>query len=58
MVRGERTRRIALRLMPEEADVVAQIAAETGLTLSDIVRLAIRSAHADRFKAKVKKPKK
>lgn len=58
MVHGERTERIALRLSPEEAQVVAEISAETGLSLSDVVRQSIRAAHAKRFGAKPKpKPK-
>ncbi len=36
--------------------VVDQLAEETGLSLSDVVRQAIRTAHADRFKKP--KPKK
>jgi uncharacterized protein (DUF1778 family) len=46
----ERTERIALRLTPQEADVVNAIAEETGLSVSDVVRQAIRQAYADRFK--------
>lgn len=58
MVHGERTERIALRLSPEEAQVVAEISAETGLSLSDVVRQSIRTAHTERFGAKPKpKPK-
>lgn len=58
MVHGERSERIGLRLTPEERDVVAQVAAETGLSESDVVRQAIRIAHAERFKAPVKKKRK
>ncbi len=50
MAPRERTERIALRLTPEEAEVVSQVAAETGLSVSDVVRQAIRTAHAERFK--------
>jgi len=57
MVHGERSERIGLRLTPEEAEVVAQVAAETGLSASDVVRQAIRIAHAERFKAPAKKRK-
>jgi hypothetical protein len=58
MVRGERTRTIGLRLTPEEDRVVSEVSDETGLSLSDVVRQAIRKAYADRFKAKPKrKPK-
>jgi len=47
---GKRTRAIGLRLMPEEAKVIAEVSAETGLSSSDVVRQAIRKAYADRFK--------
>jgi hypothetical protein len=58
MVHGERTQRIGLRLTPEEAAVVAEVAEETGLSASDIVRQALRIAYADRFKAPAKTRKK
>jgi uncharacterized protein (DUF1778 family) len=57
MAPRERTERIALRLTPEEAEVVSQLAAETGLSVSDVVRLAIRAAHAERFGKPKPKPK-
>jgi uncharacterized protein (DUF1778 family) len=50
MVHGDRTERITLRLTSEESDVVAELAEETGLSISDVVRQAIRLAHAERFK--------
>jgi hypothetical protein len=55
MVRGDKTERIALRLSADEARVVAELSAETGLSISDVVRQAIRTAHAERFKAGAKK---
>jgi uncharacterized protein (DUF1778 family) len=54
MVHGDRTERITLRLTPEESAVVAELAEESGLSISDVVRQAVRVAYADRFK----KPKK
>lgn len=47
---------MTLRLSPEEAEVANAVAAETGLTVSDVMRQALRTAHAERFKAL--KPKK
>jgi antitoxin component of RelBE/YafQ-DinJ toxin-antitoxin module len=55
MTRGERTERLAIRLTPDEARVVSEVAAEMGLTVSDAVRLAIRKAYADRMKPKPKR---
>jgi hypothetical protein len=55
MVHGERTARIGLRLTPEESRVVAELAEETGLSASDVVRQALRLAYAERFKARAKK---
>lgn len=57
MVHGDRTQRIGLRLTPEEAQVVALIAEETGLSASDVVRQALRLAYPDRFRPSGKKRK-
>lgn len=38
-----------MRLSTEEAGVVAQLVAETGLSASDVVRQALRKAYAERF---------
>ena len=51
---ARRTTQVGVRLNEEEAAVVSALADETGLSLSDVVRQAIRTAHPDRFK----KPKK
>jgi hypothetical protein len=58
MVQGKRTDRIGLRLTPEEARVVAEVSDETGLSASDVVRQAIRLAHAERFKPPAKAKRK
>lgn len=50
-----RTERVGVRLSVEEADVVAQLVIETGLSASDVVRQALRKAHADRFQAPKRK---
>ncbi|MCL4754377.1 MAG: hypothetical protein KJ015_29755 [Myxococcales bacterium] len=42
---------MAIRLTADEAQVVADVAAETGLTWSDVMRQALRKAHAERFKS-------
>jgi len=57
MVQNERSKRIALRLTEEEEAVVSAIAAETGLSVSDVVRQAIRVTHAERFKLPASKKK-
>jgi hypothetical protein len=46
-----------LRLSAEEAEVVEALGLETGLSVSDVVRQAIRAAHPDRFKKPKPKPK-
>jgi hypothetical protein len=51
MANPERTKQMAIRLTSVEAHVVADVAAETGLTASDVMRLALRKAHAEKFKA-------
>lgn len=55
MANQERTERIALRLTPEESDVVAALAEASGLSVSDVVRQAIRQAYAAEFKKQKKK---
>ena len=57
MVHGDKTQRIGLRLSEQEAAVVAQLSAETGLSASDVVRQAIRKAHAERFVSSSQKRK-
>lgn len=51
MAPGERTKQMAIRLTADEAQVVEDVAAETGLTWSDVMRQALRKAHAERFKS-------
>lgn len=55
----ERSERFALRLTPVEASIVHDVAEDSGLNVSDVIRQAIRIAYADRFaKAKPKSKKK
>jgi uncharacterized protein (DUF1778 family) len=51
MVKGERSERVALRLTPEEAQVVTEVSDETGLSVSDVMRQALRRAYAEKFAA-------
>jgi len=55
MVHGDRTERLALRLTIKEAEVVASVSEETGLSASDVVRQALRLAYPERFEAPTKK---
>jgi hypothetical protein len=57
MVKGKRSERVALRLTTEEARVVAEVSDETGLSVSDVVRQALRKAYAEKFAALKAKPK-
>jgi hypothetical protein len=43
------TERIAVRLTPTEAKMLAELSERTGLNLTDMVRQAIRREHAERF---------
>ena len=56
VARENRTRFVGLRMTPQEGRVVEELAEETGLSMSDIVRMAVRKAYAPRFK-RAKKPK-
>ena len=58
MTYGNRSERVGLRLTPEEHAVVQQLTLETGMTASDVVRQAIRTAHRDRFNVPKRKPRK
>ncbi len=55
-----RSKQMNIRLSDDEAEVVASVAAETGLSASDVMRQALRKAYAERFKPKPKpmRPKK
>ena len=57
MANAERTKQMAIRLTAEEDRVVSEVAAETGLTASDVMRMALRKAHAERFNVPKAKPK-
>lgn len=56
MPREQRPVRLAMRLSEVEGEVVAAVCEETGLSISDVIRQALRIAYADRFKKP--KPKK
>lgn len=56
-MKGERSERVALRMTTEEAQVVHEVSDETGLSVSDVVRQAIRKAYAEKFAAVRGKPK-
>jgi len=58
MVNLERTKQMAIRLTADEARVVSEVSAETGLTASDVMRQALRKAYAERFAPTKPKAKK
>jgi len=41
-----RTKRVAFRLTVQELSMLREVARETGIALSDVLRMAIREAHA------------
>lgn len=49
-VAAKRMRMVGARLNDEESAVVEALAEETGLSLSDVLRQALRAAHPERFK--------
>jgi hypothetical protein len=49
MVREQQTERIGLRVTPSEAKMLAELAEETGLSMSDVVRQLVRREHAEKF---------
>jgi Arc/MetJ-type ribon-helix-helix transcriptional regulator len=50
VARENRTRFVGLRMTPQEAQVIDDLVDETGLSMSDIIRQAVRLAYAPRFK--------
>jgi len=54
----KRTTQVGVRLTEEEAAVVAALSEETGLSMSDIVRQALRMAYPERFGRPKPRPKK
>jgi hypothetical protein len=49
-----RQKRLDVRISTEEALMLEQLAEESGLTVSDIVRVLVRRQHAERFGARAK----
>ena len=49
MAREPRSERLALRMAPTEYAMLERLSEIDGLTLSDALRLAIRSAYRERF---------
>lgn len=54
MAHGDRTERLNLRLSPDEFEVISELAEQTGLSASDVVRQALRMAYPEKFKAPAK----
>lgn len=57
MAPDKRTEFVGLRLAPVEAKMLAALAEADGLYQSDVLRLLIRKAHAERFGTEPAKPK-
>ncbi len=61
MVKEQQTERMGIRLTPAEAKMLEALSEATGLTMSNVVRQAIREKYAQRFGeppvTKAKKPK-
>jgi hypothetical protein len=59
MVVDKRTQVVTLRVAPAEHAMLQELADADGVYQSDVIRVLIRRAHAERFGAKTKpKPKK
>jgi hypothetical protein len=54
----QRTERLELRIAPDELAMARALAGADGISVSDVVRLLVRRAHAERFGEKKPKPKK
>jgi uncharacterized protein (DUF1778 family) len=57
MVKEQQTERMGLRVTKSEAKMLEQLSEATGLSMSDVLRMAIRREHAERFGEQTPKPK-
>jgi hypothetical protein len=58
MVTEKRTQVITLRMAPAEVGMLQELADADGVYQSDVIRVLVRRAHAERFAEKAKpKPK-
>lgn len=53
----ERTELLTVRVTPEEMAMVKRLAAEDGLSASDLIRQFVRRSYAERFDSPKPKPK-
>lgn len=56
MVKEAQTERIGLRVTKAEAKMLEELSEASGLSMSDVLRMAIRREHAEKFGA-APKPK-
>jgi len=51
MVKEQQTERLGLRLTPSEIEMLERLTEVTGLSMSNVIRQAIRREYSDRFGA-------
>lgn len=56
MVKEQQTERLGLRVTKSEARMLEELSEVTGLSMSDVVRMAIRREHAERIGEAAPKP--
>jgi hypothetical protein len=49
MVKEQQTERIGIRFTPSEAKMLAKLSERTGLSMTDVIRQAIRKTYADQI---------
>jgi hypothetical protein len=57
MVKEPQTERLSIRITKSEVRMLAELSETTGLSMSDVVRMAVRREHAERV-GQAPKPKK
>jgi uncharacterized protein (DUF1778 family) len=57
VVKEQQTERIGLRVTKSEAKMLEELSEVTGLSMSDVLRMAIRREHAERIGEPPPKPK-
>ena len=51
----ERTQRVEVRMTPDEMSMLEELAEQSGLTVSDIVRTLVRREHAEKSEKRGKR---
>lgn len=57
MVKEQQTERMNLRLTPSEVEMLQALSEVTGMTMTNVIRQAVRREYSERFGSTAPKPK-